>query len=179
VSNRRGRASRAEREKRERRSRRRLAAFGRLVAAVGLLALGLAQAGAVPAEDGAGDPDRGAIRISSAGLEPQRFEAGTEDVLSWINADERNAVLSFEEGFRAHLACDDAGRPELREDATGRVLSLPIGSLAYALPCPLEPGAYAYRVHLIERPGPPGAPVASPGQIRNPSATFEGTIEVE
>jgi hypothetical protein len=142
--------------------------------------MGLVLALALPAAGGDDDESahRGAIRIDGAGLTPEVYEGRADDVISWSNEDEQYAVLSFPEGFLAHLRCEDAGRPQLREDASGRVLSLPIRSLPFALPCPLEPGRYAYRVHLVQSAGPPGAPIAPPGPVRNPRATFEGELIV-
>jgi hypothetical protein len=117
------------------------------------------------------------VRFTNMSLRPsvaQVLEGGT---VAWTNlSSNRGGVVSFPLSVVDHFTCDEL-RPAFYQTAD-RLVSIPIGadSADVALPCPLEPGEYEYRLDLfrgLRRVGP------SISNIDNPDLSLPGKIIVK
>ncbi len=117
------------------------------------------------------------VRFTNMSLRPsiaQVVEAGT---VAWTNlSSNRGGVVSFPLSVVDHFTCSEL-RPVFYKTAD-RLVSIPIigGSGGVALPCPLEPGEYAYRLDLfrgLRRIGP------AVSNIDNPDLSLPGKIIVK
>lgn len=106
------------------------------------------------------------VRFTNMSLRPsvaQVLEGGT---VAWTNlSSDRGGVVSFPLSVVDHFTCSEL-RPTFYQTA-GRLVSIPINSDSadVALPCPLEPGEYAYRLDLfsgVRRIGPSVSNTDSP-----------------
>ena len=104
----------------------------------------------------------------------QVLEGGT---VAWTNlSSNRGGVVSFPLSIVDHFTCSEL-RPVFYQTAD-RLVSIPItgNSTDVALPCPLEPGEYPYRLDLfrgLRRVGP------SVSNIDNPDLSMPGKIIVK
>jgi hypothetical protein len=117
------------------------------------------------------------VRFTNMSLRPsvaQVLEGGT---VAWTNlSSNRGGVVSFPLSVVDHFTCSEL-RPVFYQTAD-RLVSIPItaGTGDVALPCPLEPGEYAYRLDLfrgLRRIGP------SVSNIDNPDLSLPGKIIVK
>jgi hypothetical protein len=117
------------------------------------------------------------VRFTNMSLRPsvaQVLEGGT---VAWTNlSSNRGGVVSFPLSVVDHFSCIEL-RPVFYQTAD-RLVSIPINadSADVALPCPLEPGEYAYRIDLfrgLRRVGP------SISNIDNPDLSLPGKIIVK
>ncbi|MCH8890313.1 MAG: hypothetical protein IH827_04435 [Myxococcales bacterium] len=117
------------------------------------------------------------VHFTNMSLRPsvaQIVEGGT---VAWTNlSSNRGGMVSFPLSVVDHFTCSEL-RPVFYKTAD-RLVSIPItgGSGGVALPCPLEPGEYAYRLNLfrgLRRIGP------SVSNIDNPDLSLPGKIIVK
>jgi hypothetical protein len=102
------------------------------------------------------------------------LEGGT---VAWTNlSSNRGGVVSFPLSVVDHFSCSEL-RPVFYKNAD-RLVSIPINGDAgdVALPCPLEPGEYAYRLDLFRGLRGVGPSVSN---IDNPDLSLPGKIIVK
>jgi len=98
--------------------------------------------------------------------------------VAWISvASTYRGVISFPDSIRSHLTCKDL-RPTFFEAGNGRLQSIPVdrGQENVALPCPLQPGTYDYRVDLFT--GAQGSVAPGIG-MDDPIESIDGKLIVE
>ncbi|MCH7644076.1 MAG: hypothetical protein IH974_04510 [Myxococcales bacterium] len=117
------------------------------------------------------------VRFSNMSLRPSVAQVVEGGTVAWTNlSSNRGGVVSFPLSVVDHFTCGEL-RPVFYKTAD-RLVSIPItgGSGGVALPCPLEPGEYAYRLNLfrgLRRIGP------SVSNIDNPDLSLPGKIIVK
>jgi hypothetical protein len=117
------------------------------------------------------------VRFTNMSLRPsvaQVLEGGT---VAWTNlSSNRGGVVSFPLSVVEHFTCSEL-RPAFYQTAD-RLVSIPISgnSADVALPCPLEPGEYAYRLDLFRGLRGIGPSVSN---IDNPDLRLPGMIIVK
>jgi hypothetical protein len=83
------------------------------------------------------------ITVDSIAVHPQKLEITADQVVVWANYSGRTIHVKFPAEVAGAFTC--AVRPSFYRSATG-ILSRPINSLEFALPCSLKPGEYEYRI---------------------------------
>jgi hypothetical protein len=117
------------------------------------------------------------VRFTNMSLRPSVARVVEGGTVAWTNlSSNRGGVVSFPLSVVDHFTCSEL-RPIFYQTAD-RLVSIPINadSAGVALPCPLEPGEYAYRLNLfrgLRRIGP------SVSNIDNPDLSLPGKIIVE
>lgn len=147
------------------------------VTAACALALGFGASGATAEEDAV--PERNSVRIGANSLEPETIRVPAGEIPSFHNEEEHVAYVTFPDSLAETLACGNEDvRPAFHPDGRGRLVSTPIRSLPFALPCALPAGTYPFEVRLVKAHGPPGALIGTPKSSPT-DLTLEGTIIVE
>jgi hypothetical protein len=106
------------------------------------------------------------VRFTNMSLRPSIARVLEGGSVAWTNlSSNRGGVVSFPLSIIEHFTCSEL-RPAFYETAD-RLVSIPISgnSADVALPCPLEPGEYAYRLDLfrgLRRIGPSVSNIDSP-----------------
>jgi hypothetical protein len=117
------------------------------------------------------------VRFTNMSLRPSIARVHEGGTVAWANlSSNRGGVVSFPLSIVDHFTCDEL-RPVFYR-AAERLVSIPISgnSPDVALPCPLEPGEYDYRLDLfrgLRRVGP------SISNIDNPDLSLPGKIIVK
>ncbi len=117
------------------------------------------------------------VRFTNMTLRPSVARVLEGGTVAWTNlSSNRGGVASFPLSVIDHFTCSEL-RPAFYKTAD-RLVSIPISgnSADVALPCPLEPGEYAYRLDLfrgLRRVGP------SISNIDNPDLRLPGKIIVK
>jgi hypothetical protein len=117
------------------------------------------------------------VRFTNMSLRPSIARVLEGGTVAWTNlSSNRGGVVSFPLSIIDHFTCSEL-RPAFYKTAD-RLVSIPISgnSADVALPCPLEPGEYAYRLDLfrgLRRVGP------SVSNIDNPDLSLPGKIIVK
>ena len=117
------------------------------------------------------------VRFTNMSLRPSVARVLEGGTVAWTNlSSNRGGVVSFPLSVIDHFTCSEL-RPAFYKTAD-RLVSIPISgnSADVALPCPLEPGEYAYRLDLfrgLRRVGP------SISNIDNPDLSLPGKIIVK
>jgi hypothetical protein len=117
------------------------------------------------------------VRFTNMSLRPSIARVLEGGTVAWTNlSSNRGGVVSFPLSVVDHFTCGEL-RPAFYQTAD-RLVSIPISgnSADVALPCPLEPGEYAYRLDLfrgLRRVGP------SVSNIDNPDLSLPGKIIVK
>ena len=118
------------------------------------------------------------IQFDDMSVEPSVARVKRGGSVAWTSvASTYRGVISFPDSIRGHFTCTDL-RPDFFEAGKGRLQSITIaqGDENVALPCPLEPGSYEYRVDLYT--GAQG--MVAPGiGMDDPMRTIEGKLIVE
>ena len=102
------------------------------------------------------------VRFTNMSLRPSVARVVEGGTVAWTNlSSNRGGVVSFPLSIVDHFTCSEL-RPVFYQTAD-RLVSIPItgDSAGVALPCPLEPGEYAYRLDLfrgLRRIGPDQRP---------------------
>ncbi|MCH2169775.1 hypothetical protein MK489_03240 [Myxococcota bacterium] len=130
-----------------------------------------------PSKSGGSHEPRKSVVVRFGGLsvvpKVARVQAGGH--VSWVNESSGGGVLLFPDSIREGLTCDSM-RPNLMKVAAG-YQSRPVtpGLEISALPCPLKPGTYPYKVNLY------GGAIDNDafGSMDNPRVQLEGSIQVE
>jgi len=107
-------------------------------------------------------------------LTPETVRVGQDGIVEWANiSNESKGYVVIPAAIRSSFTCDEL-RPYFRAD--GPVYrSLPLTSFeseTVRLPCPLEPGTYAYEVVVV------GAGLGE-ASATGPEHTLKGTIVVD
>ncbi len=106
------------------------------------------------------------VRFTNMSLRPSIARVLEGGIVAWTNlSSNRGGVVSFPLSIIEHFTCSEL-RPAFYETAD-RLVSIPISgnSADVALPCPIEPGEYAYRLDLfrgLRRVGPSVSNIDSP-----------------
>ena len=117
------------------------------------------------------------VRFTNMSLRPSVARVLEGGTVAWTNlSSNRGGVVSFPLSVVDHFSCSEL-RPAFYQTAD-RLVSIPItaGTGDVALPCPLAPGEYEYRLDLfrgLRRIGP------SVSNIDNPDLSLPGKIIVE
>jgi hypothetical protein len=117
------------------------------------------------------------VRFTNMSLRPSIARVVEGGTVAWTNlSSNRGGVVSFPLSVVDHFTCGEL-RPVFYQ-TSDRLVSIPISgnSADVALPCPLEPGEYAYRLDLfrgLRRVGP------SVSNIDNPDLSMPGKIIVK
>jgi hypothetical protein len=117
------------------------------------------------------------VRFTNMSLRPSIARVLEGGTVAWTNlSSNRGGVVSFPLSVVEHFTCSEL-RPTFYKNAN-RLVSIPISgnSADVALPCPLEPGEYTYRLDLfrgLRRVGP------SVSNIDNPDLRLPGKIIVK
>jgi hypothetical protein len=117
------------------------------------------------------------VRFTNMSLRPSVAQVVEGGTVAWTNlSSNRGGVVSFPLSIVEHFTCSEL-RPVFYQTAD-RLVSIPItaDTGGVALPCPLEPGEYAYRLDLfrgLRRVGP------SVSNIDNPDLRLPGKIIVK
>ena len=103
----------------------------------------------LPAVADEGNAKRGhhVITVDSMAVHPAKLEITADQVMVWANYSGRTIHVKFPAEVADAFTC--AVRPSFYRSATG-ILSRPIGSLEFALPCSLKPGEYEYEIRIVE-----------------------------
>ena len=83
------------------------------------------------------------ITVDDITVHPKKLEISADQVVVWANYSGRTIHVKFPAEAAEAFTC--AVRPSFYKTSTG-ILSRPINSLEFALPCRLKPGEYKYRV---------------------------------
>jgi len=117
------------------------------------------------------------VRFTNMTLRPSVAQVVEGGTVAWTNlSSNRGGVVSFPLSITDHFTCSEL-RPVFYATAD-RLVSIPItaevGSVA--LPCPLEPGEYAYRIDLFRGLRWVGPSVSN---LDNPDLSLPGKIVVK
>jgi hypothetical protein len=117
------------------------------------------------------------VRFTNMSLRPSIARVLEGGTVAWTNlSSNRGGLVSFPLSVVDRFTCSEL-RPTFYQTAN-RLVSIPIDadSAGVTLPCPLEPGEYAYRLDLfrgLRRVGP------SISNIENPDLSLPGKIIVK
>jgi hypothetical protein len=117
------------------------------------------------------------VRFTNMSLRPSVAQVVEGGTVAWTNlSSNRGGVVSFPLSVIDHFTCSEL-RP-LFYKAADRLVSVPIAgnSGSVALPCPLEPGEYAYRLDLFRGLRSIGPSVSN---LDNPDLSLPGKIIVK
>jgi len=117
------------------------------------------------------------VRFTNMSLRPSIAQVVEGGTVAWTNlSSNRGGVVSFPLNIVDHFSCGDL-QPAFYQTAD-RLVSIPVtaGGRDVALPCPLEPGEYAYRLDLFRGLRSTGPSVSN---IDNPDLSLPGKIIVK
>jgi len=117
------------------------------------------------------------VRFTNMSLRPSVVQIVEGGIVAWANlSTNRGGVVSFPLSIIDHFTCSEL-RPVFYQTAD-RLVSIPItgDASSVALPCPLEPGEYTYRIDLFRGLRSIGLAVSN---IDNPELSLPGKIIVK
>jgi len=116
------------------------------------------------------------VQFTDFSLHPSTAQVLAGGTVSWVNyASEYSGSVVFSDAVAASFTCRDL-RPDWMKTDTGyQSIPISMGSASddLQIPCPLQPGEYAYELWLFSNP--PGAFAA----MENPQLRLKGRIVVQ
>jgi hypothetical protein len=151
--------------------------FGRRAVRRGPLFLCVAASAALAA----GGPDAKrtshTVFVDRGLVEPTVLHVDSDDVIGFSNDSDATAQIVFDADVADKVRCLDVP-PSFYRDGTGDLVSRPIGSLEFPLPCPLPSGEYRYRVRFSYGVGGVFESLV-PADDAEPETSVAGEIQVE
>lgn len=104
------------------------------------------------ADDSHSKRQHNVVRIDAMNVVPRVLTVDKEEIIVWVNYSEKTIQLAFPGDMKEKFTCPI--RPRFFESGDGQLLSQPIRSLEFAMPCRIKPGEYDYSVLGLSAPGP-------------------------